>query len=156
MSAKTYCDGLALYNAAVNDGDMKTAMQVLTDIVGHQRNAAQVVQATRILNQMPADAQLYTVQRSVSNLEQELKERYGDKTPDLKIDEELAERFKSAEDQTGVGHKSYGTFTEASVSRCHPVLSTSGTHGGIWRCWGIHEPMCATYWAMHSLPRWSA
>lgn len=100
VSKKHTAMGWALYNAAVNAGDMKTAMQVLTDIVGHQRNAAQAVQATRILKQMPADAQLYTVQRSVSNLEKELKERYGNKAPDLKIDEELAERFKSAEDQT--------------------------------------------------------
>lgn len=50
--------GWALYNAAANEGDLKTAMSILTQMVEHQRNAAQAVQATRILKKMSPDAQL--------------------------------------------------------------------------------------------------
>lgn len=44
--------GWRLYDEAANRQDMKTAMTVLTNLIEHQRNAAQAVQATRILKQM--------------------------------------------------------------------------------------------------------
>ena len=92
--------GWALYNNAANIGDTKTALTVLNQMVEHQRSAAQALQATRILKSMSPDTQLYGVQRSVENLQEELNKRYGDKKgPELKIDEDLAERFMKAKDQ---------------------------------------------------------
>lgn len=92
--------GWALYNNAVNKGDVETAIDVLDHIVGNQRNAAQALQATRILKQLSPESQLYQVQRSVANLQEELNEKYGDeKSPELKIDEELAAEFLKAETQ---------------------------------------------------------
>lgn len=92
--------GWALYNNAANSGDTKTALTVLNQMVEHQRSAAQALQATRILKSMSPETQLYGVQRSVENLQEELNKRYGDKKgPDLKIDEDLAERFMKAKDQ---------------------------------------------------------
>jgi len=88
--------GWALYNEAANAKDLKTAMSILTNMVEHQRNAAQAVQASRILKKMSPDAQLYGIQRSVSNLQKELKERYGKRAPDLIIDETLARQFLEA------------------------------------------------------------
>lgn len=67
--------GWALYNNAANAGDIKTAIDILDNMVQHQRNAAQAVQATRILKQLSPEAQLYGVQRSVDNLQKELDER---------------------------------------------------------------------------------
>lgn len=64
--------GWRLYDEAANRQDMKTAMTVLTNLIEHQRNAAQAVQATRILKQMPPSAQLYGVQRSIQNLQEEI------------------------------------------------------------------------------------
>ena len=89
--------GWSLYNAAANAGDTKAAIGILSNIVEHQRSAAQAVQATRILKAMTPEAQLYTVQRSVSNLQQELIEKYGDRAPDLVIDEVLARNYLEAE-----------------------------------------------------------
>lgn len=99
VSKKNTALGWALYNQAANAGDLKTAMTVLTKMIGHQRNAAQAVQATRILKQMSPEGQLYGVQRSVENLREELEGRYGDKAPDLQINEGLARELLEARDQ---------------------------------------------------------
>ena len=100
--------GWALYNNAANtavtatsEAERKTAIQtslvVLDGMVRHQRSAAQALQATRILKKLSPDTQLYGVQKSVTALQEELTEKYGKKAPDLKIDEELAEQFLTAE-----------------------------------------------------------
>lgn len=99
VSKANTATGWALYNAAANAGDIKSAMTVLTKMVGHQRNAAQAVQATRILKSMSPEGQLYGVQRSVGNLQEELKKEYGKNAPDLKIDPNLAENLLKAKDQ---------------------------------------------------------
>lgn len=89
--------GWALYNNAANKGDVETALTILQKMVGHQRNAAQALQATRVLKKLSPDAQLYGVQRSVQDLQDELNKKYGDdKAPQLKIDPELGEKFMQA------------------------------------------------------------
>ena len=100
VSKKNTAMGWALYNNAVNSGDVDTALTVLDYMVKHQRNAAQALQATRILKKLSPETQLYQVQRSVESLQEELNERYGDKNaPELKIDPELAERYMKSKDQ---------------------------------------------------------
>ena len=88
--------GWILYNHAANSGDTEAAITILDAMVKHQRSAAQALQATRILKQLSPETQLYGVQKSVSALQQELGDKYGKKAPDLKINEELAEKFLSA------------------------------------------------------------
>lgn len=88
--------GWALYNNAVNAGDTETALTVLRDIVASQRNAAQALQGTRILKQLNPETQLYNAERTVESLNEQLRERYGKKAPDLQIDNDLAERFLHA------------------------------------------------------------
>lgn len=87
--------GWALYNNAANKGDLDTALNVLDLIVRHQRNAAQAVQATRILKQLTPEAQLYGVQRSVDNLIAEIKQKYG-KDVDIQVNRDLARAFLNA------------------------------------------------------------
>lgn len=97
VSKQNVADGWALYNAAAQAGDTKTAADILTRIVQHQRNAAQAVQATRILKKMSPGAQLYGIQRSVQNMQAELKNKYGDKAPNLEIPDKLVEKYLNAE-----------------------------------------------------------
>lgn len=100
VSKKNTAMGWALYNNAANSGDTATALTVLNNMVEHQRSAAQALQATRILKKLSPETQLYQVQRSVENLQEEMNKRYGDKkSPKLKIDQELAERFMRAKNQ---------------------------------------------------------
>nr|DAD96358.1 MAG TPA: hypothetical protein [Myoviridae sp. ctagO6] len=96
ISKENTAIGWALYDNAVNDGNMETAMDILGKIVTQQRNAAQAVQATRILKKLSPEALLYQVSRSVANIQEELKRRYKDKAPKLKINEEYAEEFLNA------------------------------------------------------------
>ena len=90
--------GWALYNQAANSGDTETAITVLEHMVLHQRNAAQAVQASRILKRLSPEAQLYGVLRSVENLTEEIKERYG-KDVGITVDKDLAEDFLNAPDE---------------------------------------------------------
>lgn len=100
VSKKSTAMGWALYNNAANSGDTETALDVLSDMVQHQRSAAQALQATRILKQLSPETQLYQAQRSIANLQTQLNEEYGDdKAPKLKIDQTLAEQFMKAADQ---------------------------------------------------------
>lgn len=98
ISKENTAIGWALYNNAANSGDVETAIDVLDTIVKRQRNAAQALQATRLLKQQDPSTQLYAAQRSVENLTEDLKKQYGEKAPDLKIDRDLAEKFMNAKD----------------------------------------------------------
>lgn len=100
VSKENTAMGWALYNNAANSGDTATALTILSNMVEHQRSAAQALQATRILKKLNPETQLYQVQRSVANLQDEINKRYrGKKAPKLKIDQELAEQFMRAKDQ---------------------------------------------------------
>ena len=100
VSKKNTAMGWALYNNAANSGDTDTALTILSNMVEHQRSAAQALQATRILKSLSPETQLYQAQRSVDNLQTGLNKRYGDKkAPELKIDPALAEQFMQATDQ---------------------------------------------------------
>lgn len=98
ISKENTAIGWALYNNAANNGDVETAIDVIDTIVKRQRNAAQALQATRLLKQQDPSTQLYAAQRSVENLTEDLKKQYGEKAPDLKIDRDLAEKFLNAKD----------------------------------------------------------
>ena len=99
ISKENTAIGWALYNNAANSGDVETAIDVLDTIVKRQRNAAQALQATRLLKQQDPGTQLYAAQRSVENLTEDLKKQYGEKAPDLKIDRDLAEQFLNAKNE---------------------------------------------------------
>lgn len=133
--------GWRLYDEAANKHDTKTAMTVLTNLIEHQRNAAQAVQATRILKQMPPSAQLYGVQRSIQNLQEEINRRYGAKKgPELKIDEDLAQQFMEAQSQQqrdevlkdiyrDIGHQMPSTFMDKwNAWRYFAMLGNPRTH----------------------------
>lgn len=91
--------GFVLYNNAVNSGDTQAAMDILRNLVMSQRTAAQATQATRILKTLSPEAQLYAAQRSIDSLQREITQRYGDKAPQLKISEALAEDYMQAATQ---------------------------------------------------------
>ncbi|MBQ2897420.1 MAG: hypothetical protein IJE46_03735 [Clostridia bacterium] len=99
--------GWALYNNAANTVEastseserktaVRTSLEILDAMAKHQRSAAQALQATRILKKLSPETQLYGVQKSVQALQKELIDRYGNRAPDLKIDEVLAAEFLNA------------------------------------------------------------
>lgn len=91
--------GFQLYNQAVNSGDTKTAVQVLTDLASRVREGAQMVQAVRMLKKLSPDNQLYSVQLSLKALQEDVDGRYGKKAPKLKLNEALVNNFLEAENE---------------------------------------------------------
>lgn len=91
--------GFQLYNQAVNSGDTKTAVQVLSDLASRVREGAQMVQAVRMLKKLSPDNQLYSVQLSLKALQDDVDGRYGKKAPKLKLNEALVNNFLEAENE---------------------------------------------------------
>lgn len=69
--------GWTLYNEAANSGKTETAIQILTEMVGYQRDKAQALQAARILKQLSPDAQLYSATKAASDIQRDLDERHS-------------------------------------------------------------------------------
>lgn len=91
--------GFQLYNQAVNSGDTKTAVQVLSDLASRVREGAQMVQAVRMLKKLSPDNQLYSVQLSLKALQEDVDGRYGKKAPKLKLNEALVNNLLEAENE---------------------------------------------------------
>lgn len=91
--------GFQLYNQAVNSGDTKTAVQVLTDLASRVREGAQMVQAVRMLKKLSPDNQLYSMQLGMKALQENVNKRYGKKAPKLQMNEVLVNNLLEAENE---------------------------------------------------------
>lgn len=69
--------GWFLYDVAITAGDTKTAVDIVTDLSQRVREAARAVQAVRILKKLSPEYQLYSIERTIQRLQEELDERYG-------------------------------------------------------------------------------
>lgn len=88
--------GYQLYNNAVNAGDTKLAMDILTDIAKYTRSCAQSLQAVRLLKKLTPENGLYCVRKSVQALQEKLDNKYGDKAPQLAMNSELVKNYLNA------------------------------------------------------------
>lgn len=141
VSKRNTAVGWLLYDNAVNSGDISLAMDILNAMVEHQRNAAQALQATRILKKLSPETQLYGVQKSVNRLQKELNKRHGKGKTELKINEELAQKFIEAqteEERTkamrdiyrDIGRQMPSTFADKFRAwRYLAMLGNARTHG---------------------------
>lgn len=101
LSKNNVALGQVLLNNAMNAGDSQMAIDLLVDYASLATAAGQTLQAQRMLKKLTPEGQLYGIQRSVSNIQEELQQKYRDKAPDLEIPEELIENFRNATDQDG-------------------------------------------------------
>lgn len=93
--------GQVLLNNAMNAGDGKTAIEILTDYASMSTTSAQALQAQRMLKRLSPESQLYGLQRTVDNLQKKLNEEHGEKAPDVEIPPDLVDEFVKAPDQEG-------------------------------------------------------
>ena len=124
--------GWTLYNNAANAGNAKAAVEILTDLVKSVRSGAQSTQAVRLLKKLSPESQLYAVQRSVQNLHDELRNKYGEKAPDLKIDDALALKYLdalNAKDDTAAKEALTGIYQQIASQ----VPSTFADKWNAWR-----------------------
>lgn len=91
--------GQVLLNNAMNGGDPRVAIDILTDYATLATQAGQALQAQRIFKKLSPEGQLYGIQRSVLNLQNEMQKRFPDRT--ITIDPSLVEEFNNQTDQAG-------------------------------------------------------
>ena len=87
--------GLVLYNECVNAKDAKNAMKIAVDLATLGTKAGQAVQALGLINKMSADAQLYSLEKSVQFINASLKAG-GKKFENVIVKDELAKNYLEA------------------------------------------------------------
>lgn len=91
--------GQVLLNNAMNAGDAKATIDILTDYASLSTRTGQALQAQRMFKKLAPEGQLYGIQRSVLNLQEEVQKNFPDAT--IEIDPELVREFQNQTDQTG-------------------------------------------------------
>ena len=92
-----FATGAVLYNEAIQSGNTKLALDILTDYQMLGTNTAQGLQAASIIKNLTPDGQLYIMQKDVKKLNDSRSETAKRKRPEgYKIDPELADAFINA------------------------------------------------------------
>lgn len=109
--AETVAVGQLLYNNAVNSGDTRKALDILTDYQVLGRRAAQALQAMSIMQKLTPENRWYMVRRSIESMVDDLKldkpitidgalkDKYLNATNDAESDAALDEIAQSVADQ---------------------------------------------------------
>lgn len=87
--------GITLYNNAVTNNDFATAMDILLLMTKNSTTMAQGLQAMNILNKISPDGRLYAALKSVENISEEMKKKYG-LDDDIEIDPNLISEYRDA------------------------------------------------------------
>lgn len=101
--------GLELYNNAVNSGHAREAVEILTDLADSVRTGAQSTQVMHLLQKLTPQGQLYGIQRTVQNLQDDIDSRYGDISSAMR---ELERERDAALNIIAEMHKAYTQETE--------------------------------------------
>ena len=92
-NSTTIATGEALAKLAFDRKDTVKAVQLVAELCEVGTRTAQALQAFSLLKRMGGIGQLYYVQKAVNTLNHDLKTRFKDKAPDIKINETLAEQL---------------------------------------------------------------
>lgn len=101
--------GLELYNNAVNSGHAREAVEILTNLADSVRSGAQSTQVMHLLQKLTPQGQLYGIQRTVQNLQDDIDSRYGDISSAMR---ELERERDAALNIIAEMHKAYTQETE--------------------------------------------
>lgn len=94
-----FATGAVLYNEAIQSGNTKLALDILTDYQLLGTNTAQGLQAASIIKNLTPEGQLYIMQKDVKKLNDNRSESAKRKNPEgYKIDPELADAYLNAKD----------------------------------------------------------
>lgn len=90
--------GEVLLRQALQARDVETSMQLIADLAIAGRQAGQSLQAMTMLNKLTPDGRLYTLEKMVMHMQEDLDRNRGSKAPTLRISPELAEKLLFAKD----------------------------------------------------------
>lgn len=91
--------GMQLYNQCITSKDVENAMKIAVDLCTLATRTGQSTQAFRLIKQMSADGQLYMIEQSAKNLENERRRKEGDKFKGIEVSSELAQKYIEAADK---------------------------------------------------------
>lgn len=100
--------GMELYNQCITNKDVRNAMKIAAELASEATRAGQTLQACRMLKLMTPDGQLYYLEKSIQKMNDEFREKIGEKYKDITLDEELMEEFlleKDLEKRDGIYDK---------------------------------------------------
>lgn len=140
--------GITLYNNAVNAGDAIAALDIANTMIDYAKDTAQALQGFNLINKMSPEGQLYSITKTVENLNEKARRRSKvdketglPKFEDIELDLELVQRFLDAETQEerdairkeiyqDVGRKMPATWQDKfDAFRYTMMLANIRTHG---------------------------
>ncbi len=130
--------GERLLANAIESGNTLRVLEISSELADIFTRAGQVVQAARLLKKMTGAGKLVAVQRTVKMLNRDMRKKYGEDRPNIKISPEAAKRLANAKTEKGIEHAYQEILQE--VADQVPV-----TWLDKWNAW--------RYWAMLSNPK---
>lgn len=96
--------GEKLLENAIKNGDTFEVLKLSAELADIFTRAGQVVQSARLLKKMTGAGRLVSLQRTVKTINKDLRTKYGEDYPPIKISEESAKRLAEAKTAGGVEH----------------------------------------------------
>lgn len=96
--------GEKLLESAIKNGDTFEVLKLSAELADIFTRAGQVVQSARLLKKMTGAGRLVSLQRTVKTINKDLRTKYGEDYPPIKISEESAKRLAEAKTAGGVEH----------------------------------------------------
>jgi len=130
VSADLMAMGAHLYNNAVNSGDMKTAVEILVNYQSLNTNAAQALQAARILKTLSPENKLYALDATVRRIVDSVNNssRYQERGVHVKVDPALTQEYAQAQDDAG---------RDAALNKIYENIASQipSTFSDRWNAW---------------------
>ena len=104
--------GQVLYAEAAKVGDTVTALKLAAELAAEGTRLGQAVSSMRMLKKLTPEGKLYYAQQSVENLKRDLKKTLGDKAPNIKINDDLAQKLMDAKTQEEIDKAATELYTD--------------------------------------------
>ncbi len=89
--------GQTLYAKCIKAKDTKNAMKIAADLAVIGTETGQTVQSMGMLKLMSPDGQVYVLEKSITKMNKEFRQKLGDKYKDIKLNEDLVREYFEAE-----------------------------------------------------------
>lgn len=118
-----------LYARAMKDGDIDTGMRLAAEIAAEGTRAGQSIQAMRLLKRTTPEGKLYYIKKTVDNVQKDLNQKYGDKAPQVQVDEQLALDLLNAKTDQDANAAMDAIYNDVAAS----IPATFGDRLNAWR-----------------------
>lgn len=128
-SSSSIAEGELLLDQISRSGDNDTAMKLASKLASQLTEAGRAVQAARLLKRLTPQGQLVHTERTITKLQDSLNKRYGEKAPQLEINDELKQRLLNAKTDDEMGK----VLEEISLEVGKQIPSTLMDQLNTWR-----------------------